>query len=93
MIQRCIENVFIDHNLQKKIPWAFAPPAWWSPGDRSFQEIPFRVIMVGAMPALTKNPGYVTESFLVNFCIFPIFMLVVQFVILAFLFNCINYKD
>ena len=23
-----------------------------------FQEMPLRVIMVGAMPALTKNPGF-----------------------------------
>ena len=33
---------------------AFAPPACRLP---TFPEIPLRLIVVGAMPALTKNPG------------------------------------
>ena len=46
-----MENVFIDHNLQKKVRLrrAFTPPVWRSPGNRTFQEIPLRVISVGAM--------------------------------------------
>ena len=36
-----MENVFIDHNLQK---------------------MPLRVIMVGAIPVLTKNPGYASAK-------------------------------
>ena len=30
--------------------------------DRPFLETPLRVIMVGAMPALTKNPGSETST-------------------------------
>ena len=41
---------------------AFAPPAWRSPGDRPFQEMPLLAIMAGAMPVLTKNSGYATAK-------------------------------
>ena len=58
-----MENVFIDHNLHKiSLRRAFATPAFRSPGDRPFQEMPLRVIMVGAIPVLTKNPGYATAK-------------------------------
>ena len=50
-----MENVFVDHNLQKK-------SALRSPGDRPFQEMPLPVIMVGAMHGLAKNPGYATAK-------------------------------
>ena len=51
-----MENVFIDHNLLKNPPAAgFCPSGLADPGDRPFQKMPLLVIMVGAMPVLTKK--------------------------------------
>ena len=58
-----MEKVFIDHNLQKNSTVVcFCPSRGPACQPPAFQEMPLRVIMVGAMLTLTKNPGFATGT-------------------------------
>ena len=58
-----MENVLIDHNLQKNPPTAsFCPSGLADSGLSSIPRNDPSGDMDGVMPVLTKNPGYATAK-------------------------------
>ena len=58
-----MENVFIDHNLQKNTPAAgFCLSGLAVSGSSSIPRNALLLITVGAMSVLAKNPGYATAK-------------------------------